>query len=154
MLLRHINYSNYAYDTSTLHMSPITMGKGELKTPKHKKLAKKWNFIGRRTNKKKIGNPDRLPLTQKFQSQLRVDIRSRRRYGSGNPYHPKWGRWLPCKRLNADKVPCPFVLEDNKTHEEEGAKTVWISQANDGLDKTMHSAAMYFTRGRTSSCNF
>eukprot|EP00112_Aurelia_sp_Birch-Aquarium-sp1_P024456 Seg7753.1 transcript_id=Seg7753.1/GoldUCD/mRNA.D3Y31 product="hypothetical protein" protein_id=Seg7753.1/GoldUCD/D3Y31 len=91
--------------------------------------------LRRPTNKKKIGNPDRLPIIQKLHCHLREDIRSRKRHGTGETYHPKWGRWMPCKRFNVDHVPCPFVIDNNKTYEEEGTKNVWISQPNDGLDK-------------------
>ena len=60
----------------------------------------------RKTNKKKIGNSERLPIIQAFHRQLRKDVQSKRRRHGGH-FDEKWSRCLPSRRYNVDQLPCP-----------------------------------------------
>ena len=90
--------------------------------------------IRRRTNKKRIGNSDKLPVIQRFHKQLRKSVSSQRKRESKS-YDLKWGRWLPKKRYNVDQVLLPFVVDQSSTFEEKGSKSVWVRQVGSGLDK-------------------
>ena len=95
------------------------------------------NFISlrRRTNKKKIGNTEKLPIIQSFHLQLRKDVQSRKRHNYSIQLDDKWGRWVPTRRYNMDQVPCPFVIDQQSTYDKKGTNSVWISQPGSGLDK-------------------
>ena len=97
----------------------------------------KRNFLAirRKTNKKRSGNAEKLPLIQSFHRQLRKDIQSSRRRHGLVQYDDKWGRWMPSRRFNVDHIPCAFVIDQSSTFDERGSKSVWISQPGNGLDK-------------------
>ena len=90
--------------------------------------------LRRKTNKKKQGSQEMLPVIQAFHQQLRRDLNScRRRTNMVN--HKKWGRWVPERRFNVDQVPLPFVVDQGMTYELKGSTSVWISQPASGLDR-------------------
>ena len=47
----------------------------------------------------------------------------------------KWGRWKPERRFNVDQVPCPCIIDQDRTYDEKGSSSVWVSQPGNGLDK-------------------
>eukprot|EP00795_Rhopilema_esculentum_P014366 gene14366-5413_t len=90
--------------------------------------------LRRKTNKKKQGSHEMLPVIQAFHQQLRSDLNScRRRTNMVN--HKKWGRWVPERRFNVDQVPLPFVVDQGMTYDLKGSTSVWISQSASGLDR-------------------
>ena len=98
--------------------------------------------IRRRTNKKRIGNSEKLPVIQKFHKQLRQAVSSKRRR-EARTYDLTWGRWLPKRRYNVDQVPLPFVVDQSSTFEERGSKSVWVRQVGSGLDKRQCTLQLY-----------
>ena len=66
---------------------------------------------------------------------MKRDVKSRRRRDYLVNYDSKWGRWTPERRYNVDQVPCPFIIDQEITYEQQGSSIVWISQPGNGLDK-------------------
>ena len=64
----------------------------------------------RRTNKKKYAADDGRLTIQKFHSDLREAVKSRRRRVNSTQ-DVKCGRWTPKNRYNIDQVPLPFVVD-------------------------------------------
>eukprot|EP00794_Sanderia_malayensis_P002090 gene2090-2366_t len=90
--------------------------------------------LRRKTNKKKIGSEEQLPVIQKFHRQLKKDVKSS--WGrSKATIDEKWGRWQPKNRYNIDQGPLPFGVDQNAIYEMKGSQSVWISQPGNGLDK-------------------
>ena len=89
--------------------------------------------LRRRTNKKSQGLQEKIKVLQKFQTNLRMAVKSKRRR---NPsYDPIWGRWLPANCWNVDQVPQPFVNDQETTYADKDSSSVWIAQPDSGLDK-------------------
>ena len=57
------------------------------------------------------------------------------------------GRFGRTARYNVDQVPMPFAYDFNVTYEEEGAKEVWISQNQPGMDKRFCTLQVCFRPG-------
>ena len=75
-----------------------------------------------------------MPIIQKFHQQLKKDLNSKRRREEVTEFTTKWGRWKPERRFNVDQVPCPFIIDQDRTYDEKGSSSVWISQPGNGLD--------------------
>ena len=102
-----------------------------------------WRFISRngitlrcKTNKKKLGNSEKLPIIQKFHQQLKRDVKSRRRCDGLVTYDSKWGCWTQELRYDVDQVPCPFIIDQEITYEQKGyvkcldiTTRKWLGQA-------------------------
>ena len=89
--------------------------------------------LRRRTNKRSQGLQEKIKVFQKFHTNLRKAVKSKRRR---NPsYGPIWGHWLPANRWNVDQVPLPFVNDQETTYADKGSSSVWIAQPGSGLDK-------------------
>ncbi len=71
----------------------------------------KRNFISlcRRTNKKKIGNTEKLPITQSFHRKLRKDVQSRRRRNDLIQLDDKLGRWVSNSVWISQQGSCSFL---------------------------------------------
>ena len=98
-------------------------------------VARNGISLRRKTNKKKTGNDTRLSIIQKFHQQLRKDLNSKRRREEVTEFTTKWGRWKPKRRFNVDQMPCPFIIDQDRTYDEKGSSNVWVSQLGNGLDK-------------------
>lgn len=65
-------------------------------------------------------------------------------------YHPKWGRFAPKRRLNAEQVPLPFCIDRKTTYKapvpqpERRDHRVWVNQPGSGLEKRQCTLQLCF----------
>ena len=111
------------------------------------------NFIKRNNIRMQAHQRNRNQSKESFREPLKqwhASTRDRLIRTSANTatFDAKWGSFMPEKKLNVDKMLCPFAFNTKRTYHlfEEGTnqhkEKVWISQPGSGLNKrqcTLHT---------------
>jgi hypothetical protein len=105
-----------------------------------------------KTNCKRQAMEQRLPVMRKWHAGFRAML-TQRAENTAKQYTDKWGRFSPRLRFNADQVPLPFVVEQNRTWESKGSKSVWLLQPGGGaLSKRQATLLLFFCADPSVVC--
>ena len=99
----------------------------------------------KKSNSKQKSLEQLLPSMRAYHGGLSAMLSAPEPGGDPASLDPKWGRFVPSRRVNVDQVPLPFVADNSYTYDIKGTKVVRIQQPQEGDSKRFATLVLAFS---------